>query len=332
MTPPTGEPSVRERLRPLVTQRIAPLRRHMAAGALHLALVAAAILAFRAQWYLALVPFWCVIAWMDHAALTRLHEAAHAMLVRNRVINEILGIAIGTASLTPLAVYRYVHHQHHAYLGREPDPEFWPYNLPGSPRWVRLAYAWAELFGGWLLTPVLYSLRTAAAWSSIKPHQRQRLAMEWAILVVVWAGVLTACALLDWWAYFLVGHLAPAWLAGTMQTIRKFTEHLGMHGKGILGMTRTVIYQGPAGELASRSQLHVEHHATHHRHARIPYHVLPEATEIVYGEETQALVFPNHARAMLHMLPALLDPKLGPQWLTGPQGSGQADPDRVCPS
>ena len=188
MTPPTGEPSVRERLRPLVTQPIAPFRRHMAAGTLHLALVAASILAFRTQWYSAMLVLWCAIAWMDHAALTRLHEAAHAMLARNRAINEILGIAIGTASLTPLAVYRYVHHQHHAYLGREPDPEFWPYNLPGSPRWVRLAYAWAELFGGWLLTPVLYSLRTAAAWRSIKPHQRQRLVLEWAILVVVWAG------------------------------------------------------------------------------------------------------------------------------------------------
>ena len=78
------------------------------------------------------------------------------------------------------------------------------------------------------------------------------------------------------------GTLAVCWIAGSLQTVRKFTEHLGRFEDTILGMTRTVIYRGAIGAAASKSQLHVEHHGTHHRWAAIPYYNLPQATEIVY--------------------------------------------------
>lgn len=112
----------------------------------------------------------------------------------------------------------------------------------------------------------------------------------------------------------MVMHLAPAWLAGSMQTVRKFTEHLGMFGDTIVSMTRTVVYRGPFGRAASASQLHVDHHATHHRHARIPYYALPEATQLVYADQCNGRVFPNHVRAVLDMLTNLSDPRVGPQW------------------
>ena len=114
----------------------------------------------------------------------------------------------------------------------------------------------------------------------------------------------------------IVAHLIPAWLAGTLQTIRKFTEHLGMTGSSILAMTRTVEYRHPIGIAASRSQLHVDHHGTHHRWARIPYYELPSVTPKAYAENAEAHTFPNHLSAIIDMVPHLLDPKLGPQWLT----------------
>jgi len=52
---------------------------------------------------------------------------------------------VGTASLTPLSVYRYVHSMHHAHLGRPRDPEFWPYSLPEASRLVRVLYVALEL-------------------------------------------------------------------------------------------------------------------------------------------------------------------------------------------
>jgi fatty acid desaturase len=217
-------------------------------------------------------------------------------------------------ALTPLSVYRSVHARHHAHLGRERDPEFWPYNLPRAARWVRLVYAWSELAAGWLLTPVLYSVRTAASWGSVPRLQRRRLIAEWAVLIVAWGGLLVLVDAKGWWEGFVVTHLVPAWLAGTMQTIRKFTEHLGMFGEGIIAMTRTVAYRGQIGRAASASQLHVEHHATHHRHARIPYYVLPEATDLIDVEGSGGRLFGNHVQAFLDMAPHLLDPRVGPQW------------------
>jgi fatty acid desaturase len=288
---------------------------HALAGVVHAALMAGALASWWAGWWPLTAAAWCAIAWMDHAALTRLHEAAHGMLFRWRWLNELQGVAIGTASLTPLSVYRYVHARHHAHLGRERDPEFWPYNLPWTPRWMRVFYAWSELAVGWLLTPVLYSIRTAASWKSVPRLQRKRLIAEWVLLIGAWGGLLVLIDAKGWWEAFLVAHLIPAWLAGTMQTIRKFTEHLGMFGEGIIAMTRTVAYRGPIGRAASASQLHVEHHATHHRYARIPYYVLPKATDVVYADALNGRLFSNHMRAFLDMVPHLFNPRVGPQWL-----------------
>ena len=262
----------------------------------------------------ALVPTWCAIAWLDHAALTRLHEAAHGTLAKPRWLNELVGIFIGTASLTPLSVYRHVHHRHHAHLAGPDDPEFWPYNLPDAPRWIRLTYAWLELAIGWIFTPLLYSVRTARELPSTKPARQRWLIAEWCILLLAWGALLWLVIDLGWWPYFVVGHLAPAWLAGSLQTLRKFTEHLGLAGDTILAMTRTVAYTGRIGRAASKTQLHVEHHGTHHRRARIPWNELPDVTPTVYNTGDEGPLFSNHLAAVCDMLPHLLDPKVGPQW------------------
>ncbi len=303
-------------------QGIAALRRlpilsskgHRAAAVLHIALMAGAVASWRAGWWPLTAVTWGGVTWMNHAALTRLHEAAHGMLARRAWLNELQGIVIGTASLTPLSVYRHMHARHHAHLGSERDPEFWPYNLPRSPRWVRLLYAWAELTVGWVLTPALYSVRTAASWKGVPQTQRARLAAEWLLLIAFWVSALWLIITRGWWEAFVVAHLVPAVLAGSMQTIRKFTEHLGMFGEGIFAMTRTVVYRGAIGRAASASQLHVEHHSTHHRYARVPYYALPQATELVYAGAPACRSFPNHWRAILDMAPHLINPRLGPQW------------------
>jgi fatty acid desaturase len=260
-------------------------------------------------------------AWMNHVALTQLHEAAHGALSKHRLVNEIQGVLIGTLALTPLSIYRYVHARHHAHLGRERDPEFWPYNLPGSPRALRVGYALLELTVGWLFTPALYSVRSALSWSSIPARHRPRILLEWGVLVTAWAAILWVITVNAWWPVATVSFFAPAWLAGVLQTVRKFIEHLGMHGETIASMTRTVVYQRPVGKLASASQLHVDHHGTHHRHARIPYFDLPEHTPAVYGRER---LFRSHLEACLDMLPHLLDPKVGPQWLRPAENEPQA--------
>lgn len=304
---------VRQRLRHLYEKpRKSP--GHIISAVLHLVLIVACVVAWDAGLWPVTVLLWFAIAWMNHAALSRLHEAAHRMLFRSRIANEITGILIGTLALTPLSVYRYVHSQHHAHLGREKDPEFWPYNQPGAPRWLRLTYALLELSLGWIFTPWLYSVRTARAWTSLSTARRKRLLAEWVILAGSWTLILLAVGYTSTWTWFLIGFLAPAWMTGTLQTIRKFTEHLGRFGETIEEMTRTVVYSRRFGRAASCSQLHVELHGTHHRWPRIPFHKLPQATRIVCEELEQSRTYPNHLVAICDMLPHLLDPKLGPQW------------------
>ncbi|GAB4552603.1 MAG: hypothetical protein Tsb0013_14940 [Phycisphaerales bacterium] len=285
--------------------------------ALHLACYACCALAWDAGlWWIALL-LWIPIAWGNHAALTRLHEAVHGTLhPRSRTLNEVHGVAIGVASLIPLNVYRYVHARHHAHLGNPRDPEFWPYSLPSAPRAQRIVYAWTELLLGWPFTSLLYSVRTGLSWGEVPGRLRGRIVAEWALALVVWTTVPVLCARLGVLDLFLVAFVGPSWLTGVAQTLRKFVEHMGLHGETIADMTRTVVYERTPGRVASRSQMHVDHHAAHHRWARIPFLDLPEATARVYEGEHEAHVFPSHLSALLDTLPHLLDPKLGPAWLT----------------
>ena len=304
---------MRDRLRPL-HQAAGPLTGHLLAGVLHLGLAVICVVAWLGGYWPVSVVLWFAIAWMDHAALSRLHESAHRMLARSPWLNEAIGILIGTLALTPLSVYRYVHAKHHVHLGREKDPEFWPYNLPNSPRWQRLTYAWLELAFGWIFTPMLYSMRTARAWPSLAAARRRRLVVEWVLLFAFWTGTLAIVAVTGVWTWFLVGHVAPTWIAGSVQTLRKFTEHMGRFGETIYDMTRTVVYTRPIGQAASRSQLHVEHHGTHHRWPAIPYRNLPEATPIVYEGQEEGRIYSSHWAAIRDMLPHLANPRVGPQW------------------
>ena len=300
----------------------------LAWNAVHAASFGLVIVAFHAGAWLAVGVVWVWIAWLNHAALCRLHEAVHGMLARRRGRNEALGVAIGTLAFTPMSVYRDVHRRHHAHLGTREDPEFRPYNDVAAPRAVRLGYAIAELVLGAALTPLLYSLRTARTLRSMPAARRRRLAFEWTLLFVFWVAAFAVAIAAGRIVELTVAFLVPAWLTGVGQTVRKFVEHLGRHGDTIPARTRTVAYRSALGRLLSWTQLHVDHHGTHHRWPRIPWRNLPRATpllEEIYGVPP----FASHGAAIRDMLPALLDPKVGPQW-TGdradPRSSRQRQP------
>lgn len=306
----------RDRLRRLQSPEHVDERTCVALTLLWCAVVLLAVVAWNARIHNLTVSAWLAIAWLNHSALAMLHESVHGLLSRSRFRNEATGFVIGLLSLTPMSVYRYVHARHHAHLGRERDPEFWPYNLPGSSRALRIGFAWSELAFGWLLTPLLYSLRTAAAWSNMRRALRRRLVFEWLSLLAFWSSIVGVVAWTRRWDLLLVGYVVPAWLTGCVQTVRKFTEHLGRHGDTIASLTRTVRYRGPIGRLLSLSQLHVELHATHHRCPRIPWRALPQATEIL-SEGTavrSSCDFANHIAAIRDVIGHLGDPRVGPQW------------------
>jgi hypothetical protein len=142
--------------------------------------------------------------------------------------------------------------------------------------------------------------------------------------MATWGTILSLVAWYGWWEELFVGYLIPAFLSASFQTIRKYTEHLGLLGAETLTVTRTVVPKDLTGAVLSKSMLHIDYHGTHHRYARLPYYNLPEATPLVFTEDEPAIpIFSTYAAAMWDMFKSLGNPRVGPQWTEGYRGRGQ---------
>lgn len=282
--------------------------------ALFFALMAVSLVAWHAGYWPVTVACWVIQAHIGHMNLIAFHESSHYLLHPNRLLNEANGILIGSFILTPLSIFRYVHHTHHAYLGTPRDTELWPYVLPGTPRPWRILAALGELLVGFFYTPIVF-LHGYLVADRMPSAISRRIAWEYAICIAWWTVLLTTIRHLGVWEYFLVGYLVPTIIAGNLQSLRKFTEHMGMLGDDVPTMTRTVVDRRIVGDALSRSMMRIDYHGVHHRYARIPQYNLPRATEHVYlPEEIQRTVFPSYLSAMLDMFGTLRDPRVGAQW------------------
>lgn len=258
---------------------------------------------------------WLVQAHIGHMNLIAFHEASHYLLHPVRVLNEGIGIVIGSIILTPLSVYRYVHHQHHSYLGTRRDTELWPFVLPETPRLLRILSALGELLVGFFYTPIVF-LHGYLTADRMPRNISRRIAAEYAVCALFWMSLVCLVTYFGVWKYFLVGYLVPTIIAGNLQSLRKFTEHMGMLGHDVPTMTRTVVDRRLVGESLSRSMMRIDYHGIHHRYARIPQYNLPEATSHVYEkDELERAVYPSYLAAMIAMFRTLGNPRVGGQWL-----------------
>lgn len=261
---------------------------------------------------------WLLQAYFGHAILLAFHEASHFVLHPNHRMNEAQGLAIGTLILTPLSAYRWVHNQHHTHLGTERDTELWPFVDPTTPRGWRWASAAGELLVGFFYTPVVF-LRGVLVANQMPRHTRRRLVVEYTLVVAFWTATLPAVGFFRVWEQFLVGYLVPSLVAGNLQSLRKFTEHLGLVGHDVPSTTRTVIDPTVFGRVVSATMLHIDLHGPHHLYGKIPHARLPEATALVYEQElldpATANVFPSYPAAIWAMLKTLSNPRVGSQWL-----------------
>ncbi|HET6573803.1 MAG TPA: fatty acid desaturase [Fimbriiglobus sp.] len=286
--------------------------------ALFFGLMAVSLLAWEHGYWPVSVVCWLLQAHIGHANLLAFHEAAHYLLHRDRRLNELQGIALGSLILTPLSAYRWVHNMHHTHLGTLRDTELWPFVDPSVPRWQRLLTAFGELVLGFFMTPLVF-LRGVLVADKLPRATARRLVGEYALCVVTWAAILGVVAYLDIWQAFLVGYFVPSLIAGNMQTLRQYTEHMGLLGHDVPSTTRTVIDPTLAGRLLSASMLHIDLHGPHHLYSKIPHHNLGEATPVVYEEELKepggANVFRSYAGAIWDMVKSLGNPRVGVQWI-----------------
>jgi fatty acid desaturase len=267
-------------------------------------------------WWAA-VPLVMVLAHLMHGHLIAFHEAAHGSLCPHPRLNDALGIFIGMFSFMGFSLYRAAHHSHHSYLATERDEELWPFVLPSLPRWFRCLAAASELVLGLVYTPVLFFRAFIRRGTVIKNHnRRRRIWAELGLIGLVWVVVLALVAYFNAWKYLLVMYVIPAGLAGTMQSLRKYIEHMGLNGHTVLSSTRSVVNPGLLGRFLAFTLFEEPYHGVHHKFARLPHTVLPEFTDVlVPGEPPERAPFPTYSQALFDMLPTLLDPKVGSQWL-----------------
>jgi fatty acid desaturase len=278
-----------------------------------LALGGAAGLAYENCWPL-LILIWPAIGAIDFVLVLAFHDASHGRIHPVHWMNEAYGHLVGTVMWTPLNVYRYAHARHHAQLGRPGDPELWPYNSPHVAWPLRVLAAFVEILFGAVYTPLLF-LRSVLV-GQLTPQERRLIIRGYAACVGFWTVTIATAAYFGLWEMLFVSLIVPMFIAGTLQTLNKFEQHLGLHGQTVLGLTRTVVDRHKFSEMVSAAMLYNDYHGTHHRYAKIPYYHLPYATPYTLaGASEPCPVFPSILSATLNMLYCLADPKTGPQWI-----------------
>lgn len=251
-----------------------------------------------------------------HGYLIAFHEAAHGLLRKNRILNEIDGILIGNGSLTSFTLYRALHQKHHVHLATEKDLELWPFVDPRSPRWKRRLAAFLELNFGLVYTPYLFwrmFFRRPAVITNRKV--RLRIWAEAIFGLAFWAGTLVVAALFNLWPYLLFNYLIPAFIAGNLQSWRKYIEHVGLSGNSARSATRSIVADTWMGKLVSFTLLHEPLHGVHHIKSSLPHSDLPAHTGWLAATEAgDTQPFPNYRSAFLDLLRQLPDPRVGRQW------------------
>ncbi|CAN5220337.1 hypothetical protein BH23VER1_BH23VER1_14900 [soil metagenome] len=268
--------------------------------------------------YWLVVPLALVCSHFMHGLLIGFHEASHGCLKKNRRFNEIEGLVIGTMSFMSFTLYRVAHQTHHAHLGTERDEELWPFVDPGAPRWARVLAAGFELGLGVLFTPFLFFRAFVRKGSMLRsPRIRKRVWKEFAAIAIFWTLALAAVAYFDAWRYFLWMFVVPAFVAGNLQSWRKYIEHVGLTGSTIRSGTRSIVADGWVGRLVSFTLLHEPYHGVHHLHVGLPHAELPgKAGSLAPERPDEIAPFPSYRHALLHLLKCLRDPKVGAQWHT----------------
>lgn len=264
----------------------------------------------------AIIPLMLLSSHFMHAMLIAFHEAAHGNLRKWKWLNEFDGILVGMISITPFTLYRALHQKHHVNLATEKDLELWPFVDPQQPLWWRRLAAFLELNFGFFYTPFLFWRVFLQNPSPVTNRAvRKRIWIETIGMILLWGSILVLVAWFGVWSWFLVLYFIPAFIAGNMQSWRKYIEHVGLSGHTGRSATRSIVCDSMPGRLVSISLLHQPLHGIHHIKSSIPADSLSEHVDWLNPkDEGDTAPFPNYRSAFVDLLKSLRDPRVGAQW------------------
>lgn len=305
-------------------------------GIAHIALFPLLAWVLAEEHYALVVPIVLVQAFVMHACLIGFHEAAHGGLCPIGPINGYFGRVSGILSFMSLTLYRSAHHWHHAYIGDKRDEEFWPLNDPEAPRWKRRLVAFFELTCGLVWTPFLFLRMFLRRDSAIRDRAVRRLVwVELAAIVVFWTVSVSLATYFDLLLVLLFGYLVPAYIAGNLQSWRKYVEHVGLTGRG-MALTRSVRNPSRLGRFISWLLFHEPYHDVHHLYPKVPQEALPTVATAENPLPPELPVFETYTAAFFDLLRTLGDPKFGKAWAEveapAPKQEAELEPEPVTES
>lgn len=92
-----------------------------------------------------LLPFWVctpIATLCAFASFTPMHEAAHKVVARRHIVNEIVGHSSAAILMAPFAAFRYAHLEHHKHTG---DPILDPDHFSGRGKAWQLPLRWLTI-------------------------------------------------------------------------------------------------------------------------------------------------------------------------------------------
>jgi fatty acid desaturase len=264
-------------------------RRWLGACAVDWAVIVATFVAVAAVDHpLVLVVAVFVLGSRQHALGALFHDAAHGLVSRHRLANDVLGNVLSAHPLgLTLGGYRRYHLAHHAHLGSDRDPEnhhkaalpHW--RLPASPASVAAQFL-GDLAGGGL--PHIW-----AAGRLTKPVR----ALEAVGLGAFWVaalGIAYACDAL-WVPLLWLVAVATVFWSGVR--LRIFTEHLGTRDTHRIHVPPLLAH--------AIMPHHIGLHWEHHHFPRVPFWRLAELRRVIAGPPVVA--FGALWRALVHARP-----------------------------
>jgi fatty acid desaturase len=267
-------------------------------------------------WLWLMIPLALFASHIMHGMLIAFHEAVHGQLRKSRFLNDLDGILVGIFTLTSFTLYRVTHQSHHVHFATERDVELWPFVNTKCPLWGRRLAAFIELNFGFFFTPFLFWRAFFRRDSEIRNRKiRKRIWAELALAVVFWTVALTSVVHFQLWPWFFWNYFIPGFIAGNLQSWRKYIEHVGMSGNTARSATRSIVADTLPGELMSLTLLHEPLHGIHHLQSKLPHYELPEHTESLNPEDEGDIPpFPNYRTAFVDLIRRLPDPRVGRQW------------------
>ncbi len=240
------------------------------------------------------------------------HECAHQTLGKARGANIWAGRIIGTILGIPYTVFRECHRYHHSCMNTPQDWEMWPYSDPRSSLTFRRAFVWFDIFAGVIAAPVIFGRIYWTQSSPLPLPVRRVIYKEYLAIAFVWiAGI----AIFAWLAvagaieprHFNVVWILPLVIAPMLNTLRKFSEHLGMASNDPILGTRTVVADNFLTRVFSYFDFELCVHGPHHRHPRLSRdHLASNMQRYIAAHPQKAVpVFSSHRQALADAWPCL---------------------------